>query len=220
VDIRDQVVTARQLYDKDVAELDRHLERLLERLDRDAAAYETHVIVTADHGESFGEDGSLGHGRRLTPGQIHVPFFVLSPRVTPGVRHDVGGSIDLPATLYALLGVKAKAPGGRNLLLPSPNAAAFGMRRRFDKAEREVRLDGREYRLNFNLFYAVGNDGRIHVGNGRRIIPEEGSGEPEGAARPLLTLFAAFESELAGTERPADADPAVQEALRALGYVG
>ena len=220
VDISDQVARARQLYDKDVGDLDQHLERLFERLDRDTATYDTHVVVTADHGESFGEDGSLAHGRRLTPGQIHVPFFVLSSRVKPGVRDDIGGSIDVPATLYALAGVRAQAPGGRNLLVPSESATAFGMRRSFSETEREVRLDGRAYRLDFNLFYAIGDDGRIHVGNAGKILPEEGSGEPGGAARPLQILFESFERQLAGSEGPRDTDPEVQEALRALGYVG
>ena len=220
VDIRDQVARARQLYDQDVGDLDQYLERLFERLDRDSATYDTHVVVTADHDESFGEDGSLAHGRRLTSGQIHVPFFVLSSKVKPGVRNDIGGSIDVAPTLYALAGVRAKVLGGRNLLVPSQSATAFGMRRSFTKSEREVRLDGRAYRLDFNLFYAVGDDGRIHAGNARKILPEEGSGDPGTAARPLQILFDSFERQLAGSEGPRDTDPEVQEALRALGYVG
>ena len=220
VDVRAQVTQARTLYDADAAHLDRWLETLFARLDRDAGRVDTHVIVTADHGESFGEDGSLAHGRRVTPGQIHVPFFVLSPRVTPGVRRDVAGSVDLPLTVYGLAGLPTRAPGGRDLLAAARGAAAFGMRRSFAATQREIRIDGKEHALDFNLFYAVGNDGRIHAGNQAEILPGEGSGEPGAAAQPLQALFGSFERQLEGTERPRSSDPEVERALKALGYVG
>jgi arylsulfatase len=219
-DVRGDVVRARALYDADARSLDQWLERLFQRLDRDAGRYDTHLIVTADHGESFGEDGSLAHGRRLTAGQIHVPFFIASPRLTASVRHDVAGSVDVPATLYALAGLRATAPGGRDLLLPVKGGRAFGMRRRFGPEQTEVRLDGREHRLDFDLFYAVGADGRIHAGNGAGLRPEEAGGDAGAMTGALQTLFGAFERELAGAESPADNDPEVERALKALGYVG
>ena len=129
-DVREQVVRARELYDEDARSLDGWLERLFERLEKDAAAFDTHVVVTADHGESFGEDGSLAHGRRVTAGQIHVPLFILSPRAGAGLRRDVAGSVDVPRTLYRLAGIAVEAPG-RDLLVPVDGGVAFGMRRRF-----------------------------------------------------------------------------------------
>jgi arylsulfatase A-like enzyme len=219
VDLGEQVARARELYEADARSLDGWLERLFQRLDRDAHAYETHVIVTADHGESFGEDGSLAHGRRLTPGQIHVPFFIVSPRVPSGARRDVAGSVDVPRTIYRLAGVEAAAPG-RDLLVPVAGGAAFGMRRRFTGTQVERRLDGREHRLDFDLFYAVGPDGLIHAGNRHQILAEEGGGGEPPAAAPLQTLFTAFERQLEGAERPGTRDPEVERALKALGYVG
>ena len=53
---------ARQLYDSDVEALDRALGVLLDRLVADSTRFETHVLITADHGESFGELGAIGHG--------------------------------------------------------------------------------------------------------------------------------------------------------------
>ncbi len=47
----------RDLYDRDVSELDGQLDRLLERLEEDADRFTTHIILASDHGESFGEDG-------------------------------------------------------------------------------------------------------------------------------------------------------------------
>jgi arylsulfatase A-like enzyme len=35
----------------------------------------THVIVTADHGELFGEDGHVGHGPMVHEKVFEVPFL-------------------------------------------------------------------------------------------------------------------------------------------------
>ena len=218
-DVSEQVARARDLYDEDARSLDDWLERLFQRLEKDAPSFDTHVVVTADHGESFGEDGSLAHGRRVTPAQIHVPLFILSPRAAAGVRRDVAGSVDVARTLYRLAGVAADAPG-RDLLVPAEGGVAFGMRRRFTHTHLEKRLDGREHRLDTDLFYAVGADGNIHAGNHAGLRPEEGSGEAAADARSLQTLFGAFEQHLAGAERPGARDPEVERALKALGYVG
>jgi hypothetical protein len=67
VDVSADVARARALYDQDAASLDASLERLFARLDRDADTYETHVIVTADHGESFGEGRSSSCRRACGP---------------------------------------------------------------------------------------------------------------------------------------------------------
>ncbi len=49
----------------------------------------TLVIVTSDHGESFGEHGVLGHGWCLYDDLLHVPLIVRLPGVVPeGVTED------------------------------------------------------------------------------------------------------------------------------------
>ena len=70
------------------------LHALLAQLDAQRNRFETHVLIVSDHGESLGEAGSLGHGFRLSDVEIHVPALLLSPRVAPGHRDDVAGSID------------------------------------------------------------------------------------------------------------------------------
>jgi arylsulfatase A-like enzyme len=220
VDVQADVARARDLYDKDAASLDAQLDRLFARLEKDAGTYDTHLVVTADHGESFGEDGSLGHGRRVTAPQIHVPFFILSPRLRAGVRRDVAGSVDVPRTIFGLAGVAANSFGGRDLLREASGGRAFGMRRRFVDVQREQRLDRREYPLDRSLFYAVDSDGRIQAGNASALMPGEGSGVASPAPAALQKLFGSFERQLSGAERPASGDAEVEEALRALGYVG
>jgi arylsulfatase A-like enzyme len=50
------------LYERSIAYMDAWLADVLEALDRRGILEQTLVIVTADHGESFGEDGFVAHG--------------------------------------------------------------------------------------------------------------------------------------------------------------
>ena len=114
---------ARRLYDADVRQLDAALGPLYDRLLAEAETIETHWVITSDHGESFGEDGSFTHGYRVSPEQVHVPLVIVSPRVEPGIRSDVAGSRDVARTLLSLAGVDAADLPGRDLLATAPAAA-------------------------------------------------------------------------------------------------
>ena len=219
---REELLRARHLYDQDVSYLDRSLDRLFQRLSEDEGDFENHVLVVSDHGESFGEDGSVGHGRRLTEGQIHVPFFICSPKIRPGLRDDVAGSIDVTPTILSLADAKSATPSGRDLTkVPGKPRLAFGMRRTFGAGALDFRLDGSTHPVNMHLFYMVDEDGMIYHGNGEEVLPEGADGSKtieKDLARRLTTQFAAFEAEL-GSEADPGIDPETQRALRALGYV-
>ena len=217
------IARARRLYDRDVAYLDRSLDRLLERLDAERGRFETHLLITADHGESFGEDGSMFHGRRLTEGQIRAPLVVCSPRIAPGRRGDVAGSIDVPATLLSLAGM-AGAAGGRDLVEGAGRpGGAFGMRNTFRGPARELRLDGRSYPLDGRLFYAVDAQGTLYRGHGEELLEplRPGGGGIGATSDPerLMALFASFEARLERSGAAAAADEEARRALEALGYL-
>ena len=60
------------LYEKQISNvefLDRMFAKLYEKVPAD-----THFIVTADHGELFGEDGFFGHGPIVHEKVFEVPF--------------------------------------------------------------------------------------------------------------------------------------------------
>jgi hypothetical protein len=215
------VDAARARYDRDVADLDRSLGRLWDALDRDAARVETHVIVTSDHGESFGEDGSLGHGRRVSAPQVHVPFFVVSPRRPAGVRRDAAGSADVPATVLSLLGLPRGGFAGRDLTAPPPgDAAAFGMRNLFVRPLEDERTDGRMVTIRGPRFFAALGDS-LYAGDAHAVVEGDRSQRPapERVAGPLRGLFARFAAELDGAPTTEHLDVGTREALRALGYV-
>ncbi|MGH0028955.1 MAG: sulfatase, partial [Myxococcota bacterium] len=208
----------RRLYAGDVAFLDAELGRLLERLDRDAAGRDTHVVVTADHGESLGEHGSLGHGYGLGEVEVRVPALVWSQRLERGVRRQPVGSVDLAATLLALAGVPpASEPGaGRDLTAPQlAPAQVAGMRRTFrSRGVGERLLDGNVRPIPDLLFYVVGTDGRRRQGNGKRLLGLAAAEDEE-----ALTRFRGFEQALARNGTRGSPEPEVEARLRALGYV-
>jgi arylsulfatase A-like enzyme len=101
------------LYDRGVADADERLGRLLSGVDFSR----TVVIVTADHGESFGEHGARRHKTSPSNEQLRVPLLVRGPGAPKGARPAVlARSIDILPTALDLLGVPAPAPiEGRSL---------------------------------------------------------------------------------------------------------
>ena len=77
----------------------------------------TDVIITSDHGEAFGEHGSIGHSFSMYLEEVAVPLVILSPAPPAGrVVENPVSLRDLPATVVDLLGLSATSPfQGRSL---------------------------------------------------------------------------------------------------------
>jgi arylsulfatase A-like enzyme len=72
-------------YDTEIAYLDWHLEKLIGTIDALGLRQSTLVVLTADHGESLGEHGYVGHGRHLFEDIIRIPLIFRFPgRIKPG----------------------------------------------------------------------------------------------------------------------------------------
>jgi Sulfatase len=69
----------RKQYAASIRAMDAWVGRLLETLDSSGRLDETLVVVTADHGENFGEGGLIAHALSLDNRLIHVPFVVSGP---------------------------------------------------------------------------------------------------------------------------------------------
>jgi arylsulfatase A-like enzyme len=109
--------TLRQLedaYDGALRYVDHELGQLLEWLRAEGLLDETLIVITADHGEEFGEHGSdlIGHSKSLNPQLIHVPLVIVHPnRVPAGIRLTETVSIrDIPATIVDALGLRPDLP--------------------------------------------------------------------------------------------------------------
>jgi arylsulfatase A-like enzyme len=72
----------------------------------------TLVIVTADHGEEFGEHGLFGHFISLHRAELEVPLLVHFPSRIPAGRAvtEPVSLRNIPATVVDLLGLTASSP--------------------------------------------------------------------------------------------------------------
>jgi arylsulfatase A-like enzyme len=122
---------ARDSYDDCVADLDEQLGRLIDELDRRSVLRRTWVIVTADHGESFGEHpGVFWHGTSLYEPQLHVPLLIVPPEGGPAPRvvTETASLRDLAATVADVVGLGsgARFPGESLARFWNGSAAAGG----------------------------------------------------------------------------------------------
>jgi arylsulfatase A-like enzyme len=108
-----QITFARDSYDDCVANLDEQLGQLMAELERTRVLERTWVIITADHGESFGEHpGVFLHGTTLYQPQTHIPLVVIPPGGTPSttVVTEPVSLRDLAATIVDISGFKTGSP--------------------------------------------------------------------------------------------------------------
>jgi arylsulfatase A-like enzyme len=123
---KSQIELAMRAYDSCIAALDHHVGLLLDELDRRGVLDNTLVIITADHGEQFGEHDLLLHGNSLYRESLHVPLVVIFPGRVPAERRVKGfvSLRDLPATVLDLLRLEGKGwfPG-RSLARCWPEAS-------------------------------------------------------------------------------------------------
>jgi len=92
---------------------------VLSDLDALGIADRTHVVLTSDHGEEFGEHGDIAHGHTLYEELLHVPLIVRSPSVgsSGATFPNVCSLIDLAPTLLDLTGTSVPSTfAGRSLL--------------------------------------------------------------------------------------------------------
>jgi len=73
-------------YDNCLAYLDDKVGRLLDFLSASREWSNTIIIITADHGEAFGEHGSYGHEWNLHREILHVPLIFIGPGIPAGLR--------------------------------------------------------------------------------------------------------------------------------------
>jgi arylsulfatase A-like enzyme len=110
-------------YDGAIAYLDSEIEKLFSELKRRHLLQRTLVIVTADHGEEFGEHGLASHGHSLYRPSLQVPLAIWLPGyVAEGRRVTAPVSLqDIPATVLEL------ADSGRATPLPGRSLSRFWM---------------------------------------------------------------------------------------------
>ena len=99
------------LYDGEIRWTDRWIGELLGLLDAKGILDSTMIILTADHGEQFGEHGHTGHGHNLHDELVRVPLIVRLPGKVPGglrIEQQVS-LLDIYPTILDVAGIEPPA---------------------------------------------------------------------------------------------------------------
>ena len=90
-------------YDAEIATDDKQIGQLLRTLRRLKLDQNTIVVLTADHGEEFGDHGGQFHTYNLYRELLHVPLLLKYPGVRPGVVSTPVELVDLVPTFCEIL---------------------------------------------------------------------------------------------------------------------
>jgi membrane-anchored protein YejM (alkaline phosphatase superfamily) len=155
---------ARDLYDGEVAFTDGYIGKLLDFVAKQPWGARTAVIVTADHGEVFGEHGQWRHAFELWEPLVRVSWMFVVPGLAP--KHiDVKRShIDLAPTILELMSLSPADMEGTSLVPelygktnPSPRDIVLDLPRTSDSDRRRAIIHD-HYKL-----IAYGDDVRFQV---------------------------------------------------------
>jgi len=213
-------------YDDEIRYCDSQIEALFEALESTGALEETIVVVTADHGDAFGEHGYYAHPRRVDEELLTVPLLVSHP--SSGSASRIGRPVsllDIVPSILQTAGLDASRLPGHTLF----DATGISIERSspvFSSATGEDEEEGHR------RFAAHSTDwtARAHFDAEGSVVEStlidaagtvhDSEGAPEDGQRLLNRLCEHAQS--VGTERaesPADDEPAeVERRLEALGY--
>jgi arylsulfatase A-like enzyme len=99
----------RDLYDNEVHYTDLYVGKLLSWAAEQPWWDKTAVIISADHGEAFGEHGMMQHAHELYEELVRVPLLVRVPGVEPRRISTPHTHLDLAPTILELMGQEALA---------------------------------------------------------------------------------------------------------------
>ncbi len=118
--MRGKVLQEKAKYLREVAFADRYVGFLLDYLRYRKDLWDrTIVVVTADHGEEFGEHGHRKHGWSCHEELVHVPLLVRIPGVAPKRIDAMVALVDVVPTILEAVGLADRAEGldGTSLLV-------------------------------------------------------------------------------------------------------
>ena len=227
--------------------VDDALSRIRELLASNGVLDHTVLILAADHGETFGENGVHGHARNVLTAVVSVPLVIRLPfAVDPPVRVSTQvRNLDIAPMLLELAGVDVPESFEGRSLLPlisgsapeddRPSFAALGTPLFMDASVQTAFTDG-TWTYARNAEASEPEPGRA-AGRRRRPVapgaeflfdrsvdPGENANvlqyEPDEARRMRAQLEAHMAAGPKGvTETDVRIDPAIEERLRAMGYL-
>ncbi|MGD9904981.1 MAG: sulfatase-like hydrolase/transferase [Vicinamibacterales bacterium] len=212
-------------YDAEIAYTDSQVGRLLAALDAAGRRDDTLVVVLADHGEQLGQHREQAHGFFVYDAAVQVPLIVAGPGVAPRVVPDQVRIVDVLPTMLDLLGIPAPAAVQGTSLTPAlggerQELLAFSEswfpRFHYGWSELQAVRDGAfkfilaPTRELYDLTKDPGETVNLAASDPAR------ADRMERALRALVAQTSRSEA----AKGPQAIDPAAEQRLRALGYVG
>jgi arylsulfatase A-like enzyme len=214
-------------YDGEIRYMDSQIGRLFHEMKQLGIYDSTLIVVTSDHGESFGEHGLLGHGRALYEELIRVPLIVKYP-----LEDDKRGVVQRKVSIMGIMPTILKRAGlpipetvengdlddDNQILIAESYRDVFWTRAygaRFDRDQKAIysgnfkwtwRSDGA-----YELFDIAGDPNEEN--NLREKLPDEGQRFKSQLA-PLLR-----ESQQRRSNAPLEVDDNLKKRLKGLGYI-
>ena len=153
-------------YDQELSRLDKELERMFAALKQRGRLENTIVVVTSDHGESFGlangDHDPRGHGTSLYPEQVRVPLTIVAPgRLPPRTV------VEHPVSLTGLAAFVTQLAGGADPRFPDDGL--LGLDRPMDSSGLFISLD-----YSIHSARSIVSDHHQYIWNrGRAAVVEE-----------------------------------------------
>jgi len=95
-----------ELYDAEIKYADTEIAHLLHGLDKLGYLKSVVIVITSDHGESFGESGTYyEHGVTVSDAVVRIPLIIMAPDVGAYVEPALFSLEDLMPTLLGLLDI-------------------------------------------------------------------------------------------------------------------
>jgi arylsulfatase A-like enzyme len=234
------------MYDGEVASVDEEIRLLLAALEPLGMRRDnTIVIVTADHGEEFGEHGELVHGVTLFEPAIRVPWIIVAPGFPGGrVVYENVSLLDLAPTLLDLLEIARPTQfEGRSLAPLMLTVASQGwwswltgrtVPARSGDVITELEPAGKLVEWRSHRSALISGAQKVVTGRKKepvvydlardpgeqspQVITPEGDGPQAALLRTLQERQAALKTGATNTAQTQPLDDATKEKLRALGY--
>ena len=97
-------------YVGEIEAVDAALGTMLDTLRRRGLDRRTVVVLTADHGEAFGEHGTYGHAATVYEELVRIPLWIHHPAFAPRRIDDPVSLLDLAPTILDLFGAPIPGP--------------------------------------------------------------------------------------------------------------
>lgn len=217
-------------YDATIAHVDELVGTVFDHLGPDRLD-DTVFVVTADHGELFGEQGVLGHNLLLHDGVLNVPMVVHGLDDLVAGEADIVQHIDVMQTILGSAGADSSQFQGVDLREERREAAIAQRGPRGGDLDRLSELDPTfdEGRFHRPLVHAVRSSRFKYLESDDRVelfeLPDEGMDVSDHYPRVrdhLSTILSGrrptIERSLDGRER-AEFTDSMREQLRHMGYI-